>query len=106
MNDMYSEEYDMAQDHVQTITERELDMIILKMGSLLSIIQNKKTNQAKMLLFLVKNEKFRNCFLRIAELNSFQHLVRCLMEKYPTLCESKVVSGALKRDNKLRKKSL
>ena len=106
MNELYSEEYDMVQDHVQNITDRELDMIILKMGSLLSILQNKKTNQAKMLILLVKDERFRKCFLQIAELNSFQHLVRCLMEKYPTLCESKVVSGALKRDNKLRKKSL
>lgn len=106
MSKTYIEDFDVVQDHVHTITERELDMIILKMGSLLSILQNKKTNQAKMLITLVKDERFRNCFLEITELDNFQQLVRCLMEKYPTLCESKVVSGALKRDNKRRKKSL
>ena len=104
MSRIYIDETDIVQDHVHTITDRELDMIILKMGSLLSILHNKKTNQAKMLIMLVTNEKFRRCFLSVAELDSFQHLVRCLMEKYPTLCESKVVSGALKRDNKRRKK--
>lgn len=104
MNDVCLDEFDIVQDHVQTITERELDMIILKMGSLLSILQNKKTNQAKMLILLVKDERFRKCFMQIAEIDSFQYLVRCLMEKYPTLCESRVVSGALKRDNKSRKK--
>lgn len=104
MTRIYIEESDAVQDHVQTITDRELDMIILKMGSLLSILQNKKTNQAKMLITLVQNERFRKCFLHIAELDSFQHLVHCLMEKFPTLCESKVVSGALKRGNKYRKK--
>lgn len=100
------DEIDIVQDHVQTITDRELDMIILKMGSLLSILHNKKTNQAKMLIMLVTNDRFRECFLKIAELDSFQHLVRSLMDKYPTLCESRVVSGALKRDNKRRKKSV
>ncbi len=104
MSRTYLDETDIVQDHVHTITDRELDVIILKMGSLLSILHNKKTNQAKMLIMLVTNERFRKCFLHIAELDSFQHLVRCLMEKYPTLCESKVVSGALKRDNKRRKK--
>ena len=96
----YSEDFDVVQDHVHTISDKELDMIILKMGSLLSILQNKKTNQAKMLIMLVKNEKFRKCFLHIADLECFEQLVRALMEKYPTLCESKVVSGALKRSKK------
>lgn len=104
MTRIYTDDYDVVQDHVHTITDRELDMIILKMGSLLSILHNKKTNQAKMLITLVDDERFRKCFLSIADLDSFQQLVRSLMEKYPTLCESKVVSGALKRGNKRRKK--
>ena len=104
MTRIYTDDYDVVQDHVHTITDRELDMVILKMGSLLSILQNKKTNHAKMLIMLVNNERFRRCFLQIADLDSFQQLVRALMEKYPTLCESKVVSGALKRGNKRRKK--
>jgi len=106
MTKIFTEEIDVVQDHVHTIVDRELDMIILKMGALLSILQNKKTNQAKMLIMLVKDERFRRCFLTIAELDSFEQLVRCLMDKYPTLCESKVVSGALKNANKYRKKSV
>jgi hypothetical protein len=103
---IYSEDADVVQDHVHTITDRELDMIILKMGSLLSILHNKKTNQAKLLITLVQNEVFRSCFMEIAEIDNFPYLVQCLMEKYPTLCKSKVVSGALKRGNKRRKKSI
>lgn len=104
MTIIHTEEFDITQDHTHTIIDRELDMIILKMGSLLSILQNKKTNHAKMFIMLVKNQKFRNCFLKISGLESFQHLVHCLMEKYPTLCESKVVLGALKHDNRRAKK--
>lgn len=103
---IYSDDVDVVQDHVHTITDRELDLIILKMGALLSILQNKKTNQAKLLITLVQDKRFRKCFMEIADIDNFQYLVRCLMEKYPTLCESKVVSGALSRGNKHRKKHL
>lgn len=99
---IYSEE-DIVQDHVHTITERELDMIFLKLGSLLSILQNKKANQAKLLIALVKDKKIRKYFMKIADIDNFHYMVQCLMEKYPTLCESKVVSGALKHGNRKRK---
>ena len=101
----HHEEFDSVQDHVYIITDRELDMIILKMGSLLSIYQNKKTNQAKMLITLVEDDVYRECFLRIAELDNFQQLVRVLIERYPTLCGSKVVSSALKKHNKEKAKN-
>lgn len=99
---IYTEE-DIVQDHVHTITDRELDMIFLKLGSLLSILQNKKTNQAKLLIALVKNKKIRDCFMKIADIDNFQYMVHCLMEKYPTICESKVVSSALKYGKRKKK---
>jgi hypothetical protein len=100
----YPDDIDIAQDHVYTITDRELDIIILKMGSLLSILNNKKTNHAKLLIALVQDDDFRKCFMEIADVDSFQFVVRSLMEKYPSLCKSKVVSGALKSGNTNRKK--
>lgn len=103
MSDTFAENTDLVQDHVQSITDRELDLIILKMGSLLSIINNKKTNHAKLLIALVQCEKFRNIFMKVSDIDNFQLVVTTLMEKYPSLCESKVVSGALKSDNKRRK---
>jgi hypothetical protein len=103
---MHLDDIDFAQDHTHTIADRELDEIILKMGSLLSILNNKKINQAKLLITLVQDDEFRYWFLKIADVDSFQYLVRCLMDKYPTLCKSKVVTGALKSGNKSRKNTL
>jgi len=103
---LHFDDIDLAQNHTHTIADRELDEIILKMGSLLSILNNKKTNQAKLLIALVQDEEFRKWFLEISDIDSFQYLVRCLMDKYPTLCKSKVVSGALKNGNQSRKKSV
>lgn len=106
MNRILHDELDSTQDHVHTIIDRELDMLILKTGAMLSIVQNKKINPAKLLIYIVQDERIRQCFMAITDINNFQYLIHCLMEKYPTLCESKVVSGALKRGNKYRKEHL
>lgn len=91
------------------IVNRELDVIILKMGSLLSILNNKKINQAKLLITILKDEQFRKCFLHISEIDNIQLLITTLIEKYPSLCTSKVVFSAVGRingTNKRRKKSV
>jgi len=81
------------------LAERELDMIVLKLGSLLSILQNKKTNQAKLLIALIQSITFRNCALQLADIDNFQELVNNLIERYPTLCKSKIVTIALTKRN-------
>ena len=53
---------------VSQIAEKELDDIILKMGSLLSIINNKKINQAKLLITLLTNRTFQKCFFMLYNL--------------------------------------
>lgn len=94
---------------VDNISDRELDAIILKMGSFLSILQNKKVNQAKLLIVTVRNLMFQRCFLKMADIDNLQFLIHNIVRKYPTLCKSKVVTSALiskRGHNKNRKKSL
>jgi hypothetical protein len=79
------------------INEKETDMIILKLGSFLSIINNKKTNQAKLLVTALKNKKFQQCICNLLEVDNLQSLVECIIKKYPLLCKSKVVHKAVKR---------
>ena len=106
--DMSPIEGDVVQPSMN-IVDRELDLLILQMGSFLSILHNKKINHAKMLIFLLKNEKYRSCFLRICEIDNLQALIQALVIRYPSLCRSKVVFGEINRineHNKRRKKSL
>ena len=51
MND--DNKYDYSPDHVLSITDRELELTLLKMGAFLSIVQNKKCNYAKLLISAV-----------------------------------------------------
>ena len=77
------------------ITEKELDMLILRTGSFLSIISNKKVNQAKLLIVTVNNKYFRQLFQQLADIDNTQLLVRCIIERFPSISKSKVVSRAL-----------
>ena len=91
------------------ITERELDMLVIKMGSFLSIISNKKINQVKLLITTIQNKLFQQCFLKITDMHNLQALVQYLLRKYPTLCKSKVIYKALIKNvksNNPRKKSI
>jgi len=94
---------------VEHITERELDEVILKMGSFLSILQNKKANQAKLLICTIQDPIFQKCFLSIADIDNLSFLIHNIIRKYPTLCKSKVVTSALvnkRGTHKNRKKSV
>lgn len=95
MND--DNKYDYSPDHVLSITDRELELTLLKMGAFLSIVQNKKCNYAKLLISAVNEPEFQDIFLDIAELETPQQLVRYFIEKCPSVCESRVVYRALKR---------
>jgi hypothetical protein len=90
------------------IDDKESDMIVLKMGSFLSIINNKKINQAKLLVTVLKNKKFQDCFLQMMDFDNLQTLVECIIKKYPLISKSKVVYKAVKNKhaNTTRKKSV
>ena len=90
------------------ITEKELELIILKLGSFLSILENRKVNQAKLLINILKSDLFCNVCLKLSELDNNQLLIKNIVYKYPTLCKSKVIYRAINnaRINKHRKKSV
>lgn len=85
---------------INQIAERELNLTILKMGSFLSIVNNKKVNQAKLLIKLLEDENYCECFFKLSDIDNLQELVECLIKKYPTLCKSKVIHKSLKRKKK------
>lgn len=76
---------------VEELTEHELNMIILYLGSFLSIISNKKINQAKLLIITVENKYFRELFQELTAIDNTQLLIRSIIEKFPTISKSKII---------------
>ena len=79
------------------ITDREIDLTILKTGSFLSIISSKKVNQSKLLISVIENEDFRQLFLALIDIDDVQQLVRCIIDKYPSISKSKIVTKSLRK---------
>ena len=77
------------------LTESELDMLLLKIGAFLSIISNKKVNQAKLLITVVQNKYFGELCLTLTDIDNTQLLVKNILDRYPTVCKSKLVINAL-----------
>jgi len=80
---------------VVCLTDHELDMIILRMGSFLSIISNKKSNQAKLVIATLNDEQFRDVFLSLADIDNLQLLIKCILVRYPTVCKSKIILNSI-----------
>jgi hypothetical protein len=88
--------YDLSTP-LTAITDREIDTTILKAGSFLSIISSKKVNQSKLLISVIENEDFRQLFLALIDIDDVQQLVRCIIDKYPSISKSKIVTKSLRK---------
>lgn len=96
---------DIHRTPLSDITDTELDMIILQMGTFLSIINNKKVNAAKLLITSVENKYFRGVFQDLAEIDNLQLLVRSIVDRYPNVSRSKIVYNALVSNKNVRETS-
>jgi len=92
-----------------SINEKEFNESLLKFGSFLSILKNKRINQTMLLLFVLENEDYRNCFKNISEIDNIQILLYNLIIRFPILCKSKIIKNKVKElfdDKRKRKKNL
>lgn len=82
------------------INEKEVDLILLQLGSFLSIINNKKVNQVKFLITIINNQTFRDCVFEITTYDNLQTLIETIIEKYPSICKSKIIYRSIKNNDK------
>lgn len=94
-----------ASSPIDLYLDKEFDELILKIGSLYSIIVNKQINQTKLLLEILKNDKFAECILKLTDVDDLQLLVLHIVKRYPLLCRSKIIKKELEKFNarKLKK---
>ena len=79
------------------ITKREDGDNILRMGSVLSIINNKKINPAKLLVAILENKDYRDCFMEIMVVDDERELVSLIIAHYPNIVTSKIVNRQINK---------
>ena len=90
------------------IKKAEFDDILLKFGSLVSILKNKRINQTMFLITLLENEQYVKCFKLISGIEETNILFYNLIVRFPVLCKSKIIKSKIEElhDKQKRAKSL
>ena len=73
------------------IKEAEFDAVLLRFGSLVSMLKNKRINQTMFLVELLESESHRECFKIIAGIEETNILFYNMIIRFPVLCKSKII---------------
>lgn len=86
---------------------------VLKAGSLISMIENKKINTTTLFSLLLENTNYQDFFTEITSSDSFKEAIMSMLYLNPFLVKSKItksivrkINGKTKSSNRVRKASL
>ena len=86
------------------IKESEFDEVLIRFGSLLSILKNKRINQTMFLVELLDSEAHRECLKILSGIDETDRLFYNLINRFPVLCKSKIVKTKIKQVNDKRRR--
>jgi len=84
---------------IHIINDKEFNISLLKYGSFLSMIKNKRINQTMLLVELLDREIFRDCFKEISGIDETKVLFYKIITKFPMLCKSKIIKTKIEEIN-------
>jgi hypothetical protein len=90
------------------IEDNEFNISLLKYGSLVSILKNKRINQTMLMVELLSSNEHRDCFKHISGVDTTEMMLYNFIYRFPILCKSKIIRNKIseihKRDKRKRKK--
>jgi hypothetical protein len=95
------------------INSKEFIEGVLKAGSLISMIENKKINTTTLFSLLLENTNYQEFFTEITSSDSFREAITSMLYLNPSLVKSKItksivrkINGKSKQSNRARKASV
>jgi|GEM_PF-5801412 len=85
------------------IKQTEFDEALLKFGSLVSIINDKRINQTMFMIELLDSELHRECFKILSGIDETNVLFYNIIVRFPILCKSKIIKTKIKQVNDKRR---
>jgi hypothetical protein len=82
---------------IDQICSKEFTEGVLKAGSIISIIENKKLNPINFFLYLLQSKQYQEFFTEITSSNNFREAVLSLLYLYPSIVKSKITKSAIKQ---------
>ena len=78
---------------------------VLKAGSLISMLENKKINTTFLLSLLLENVNYQDFFTEITSSENFKDAILSLLYLYPALIKSKITKSVVRKLNARRTSS-
>ena len=81
------------------INTREFIEGVLKAGSLISMLENKKINTATLFSLLLENPNYQKFFTEITSSDSFKESIMLMLHLNPNLVKSKITKSIVRKLN-------
>ena len=78
---------------------------VMKAGSLISMLENKKVNNTLLLSLLLENSDYQEFFTEITSSENFKTSILSLLYLYPALIKSKITKSVVRKLNARRTSS-
>ena len=88
---------EIANTPLTEIQLREFIDCVLKTGSLISMLENKKINSTALFSLLLQNKNYQKIFVEMTSCNSFAEAAKILLFLNPNLLKSKITKATLKK---------
>ena len=85
------------------IKEQEFDDMLLKFGSLISILKNKRINQTMFMVELLNSQQLIDSLKLLTGLDETTMLIYNILTRFPILCKSKIIKNKIKYINDRRR---
>jgi hypothetical protein len=100
MSNIISEELESSNaSPVSQINSREFIEGVLKAGSLISMLENKKINTTALFSLLIQNPDYQKFFTEITSSDSFKEAIMSLLYLNPNLVKSKITKSIVRKLN-------
>jgi hypothetical protein len=90
---------EVASTPLTEIQTKEFIESVLKTGSLISMIENKKLNSTALFSLLLQNKVYQKIFVEITCCGNFAEAAKLLLFLNPSLLKSKITKATLKKIN-------
>jgi hypothetical protein len=87
-------------DPLFQLTSKEYIIGVLKFGSYLSILNNKKLNASGLFVQILQDKKLRDMFIAVTESENMKSALLGLLQLYPVLLKSKNTKRLFKKSIK------
>jgi hypothetical protein len=81
----------------EELCSKEFWEAVMKFGSFVSMLENKKVNTTTLFSLLIENKNYQNIFVELTSCTNFREAIEMLLYLYPSLVKSKVTKSTVKR---------